>query len=72
MVITDIELEKDLDKYLLLAEKEEILITKSNKVIAKLSAPYQNRFEIAKSLFGILPNDNFSDEEILNERRNRI
>lgn len=71
-LITVTELKKNLDKYLLLAEKEDILITKNNKVIAKLSNPYQNRVEIVKSLVGILPDDNISDEEILDERLSKI
>lgn len=57
MSITATELKQNLGKYLLLAEKEDILITKNGKVIAKLSNPNQNRVNIASSLFGILPND---------------
>ena len=33
------------------------MITKDGKVIAKLTNPYQDRVETAKSLFGILPID---------------
>ena len=39
---------------MLLTEKEDIYITKQGKVIAKLTNPYQNRVDTAKSLFGIL------------------
>ena len=39
------------------AETEDIYITRNGKVIAKLSNPYQDRVDVAKSLFGILPND---------------
>lgn len=36
---------------------EDIFITQNGKVIAKLTNPYQDRVETAKSLFGILPKD---------------
>ena len=57
MAITATELKNNLGKYLLLAATEDIFITKNGKVIAKLSNPYQDRVNIAKSLFGILPAD---------------
>ena len=57
MSITATELKINLDKYLILAETEDIYITRKGKVIAKLSNPYQDRVDVAKSLFGILPND---------------
>ena len=46
MSITATELKQNL--------KEDIYITKQGKVIAKLTNPYQNRVDTAKSLFGIL------------------
>lgn len=57
MSITATELKQNLGKYLLLSAKEDIYITKQGKVIAKLTNPYQNRVDTAKSLFGILPKD---------------
>ena len=57
MSITATESKINLDKYLILAETEDIYITRNGKVIAKLSNPYQDRVDVAKSLFGILPND---------------
>ncbi len=57
MSITVTELKSNLGKYLLLAETEDIFITRHGKVIAKLSNPHQDRVDIAKSLFGILPAD---------------
>ena len=64
MSITATELKQNLGKYLLLSAKEDIYITKQGKVIAKLTNPYQNRVDTAKSLFGILPKDvNESDEK---------
>lgn len=57
MSITATELKNNLGKYLLLSATEDIFITKNGKVVAKLTNPYQDRVEIAKSLFGILPQD---------------
>lgn len=57
MSITATELKQNLGKYLLLSAKEDILITKNGKIIAKLTNPNQNRVNTAKTLFGILPED---------------
>ena len=71
MSITATELKLNLSKYLTLAETEDIYITKNGKVIAKLSNPYQDRVDIAKSLFGILPAD-ITLEEARKERTEQI
>lgn len=52
MSITATELKTNLSKYLLLAEKEDIYITRNGRVVAKLTSPYQNRVDTARSLFG--------------------
>lgn len=57
MSVTATELKNNLEKYLVLSATEDIFITENGKVIAKLTNPYQNRVEKAKSLFGILPVD---------------
>lgn len=57
MSITATELKNNLGKYLLLSATEDIFITKNGKVVAKLTNPHQDRVEVAKSLFGILPKD---------------
>ena len=71
MSITATELKLNLSKYLLLAEQEDIYITRNGKVVAKLTNPYQDRVDLAKSLFGILPAD-ITPEEAREERLNRI
>ena len=71
MSITATELKLNLSKYLTLAEKEDIYITKNGKVVAKLSSPYQDRVDTAKSLFGILPAD-ITLEEAKAERMGKI
>ena len=71
MSITATELKMNLSKYLLLAETEDIYITRNGKVVAKLSNPYQDRVDVAKSLFGALPSD-MTLEESKEERLDQI
>lgn len=71
MSITATELKMNLGKYLLLAEKEDVFITRNGKVVAKLTNPYQDRVETAKSLFGILPAD-VTLEKAREERLDKI
>ncbi len=71
MSITATELKSNLGKYLMLSATEDIFITKNGKVIAKLSNPFQDRVDIAKSLFGIIP-DTITLEEAQEEKRNQI
>ena len=67
MSITATELKTNLSKYLLLSATEDIYITRNGKVICKLTNPFQNRVDTAKSLFGILP-DTMSLDEAREER----
>ena len=67
MSITATELKENLGKYLQLAATEEVFITKNGRVIAKLSNPYQDLVEAAKSLAGIIPAD-ITLEEAREER----
>ncbi len=69
--ITATELKMNLGKYLLMAEKEDIYITRNGKIVAKLSNPYQDRVDVAKSLFGIIP-DEMTLEEAREERLGKI
>lgn len=57
MTITATELKNNLGKYLQISATKDIFITKNGKVVAKLTNPYHDRVETAKSLFGILPKD---------------
>lgn len=71
MLITATELKQNLGRYLMLAATEDIYITKNGKVVAKLSNPNQDRVNMAKSLFGVLPQD-ITLEEAKNERVDTI
>ena len=71
MSITATELKNNLGTCLMLAATEDIFITRNGKVVAKLSNPHQDRVDIAKSLFGILPNEP-TLEQAREERLNSI
>lgn len=71
MSITATELKENLSKYLVLAESEDVFITKNGKVVAKLTNPFQNRVDVAKSLFGAVPNG-ITLEEAKEERLSKI
>ncbi len=71
MCITATELKSNLGKYLLLSATEDIFITRNGKVVSKLTNPFQERVDIAKSLFGVLP-DEITLEESRKERLDRI
>ena len=71
MSITATELKQNLSKYLLLAEQEDIYITRNGKVVAKLTNPFQDRVDLAKSLFGILPGD-MTIEQAHSERLSQV
>ena len=67
MSITATELKENLGKYLQLAATEDIFITRNGRVVAKLSAPFQDRVSAARSLAGILSAD-ITLEEAKSER----
>lgn len=71
MSITATELKSNLSKYLLLASTEDVYITQYGKVVAKLTNPFQDRMNIAQSLFGILPQTT-TYEEAKEERLQEI
>ena len=70
MFVTATELKNNLGKYLDLATKEDIIITKNGKRIAKITSATEDKMTIAKSLIGILPSD-ITLEEAREERLKR-
>ena len=64
MSITATELKTNLNKYLVLASKQDVFITQYGKVVAKLTNPFQDRVEIVESLFGALPQTTTVDEAL--------
>lgn len=71
MSITATELKANLSKYLLLSATEDVYITRNGKIISKLTNPFQERVAVAKSLFGILPDD-ITEEQAREERISKI
>lgn len=71
MIITTTELKLNLDKYLIMAETNEIYVTQNGKIVAKLTTPYKERVDVAKSLFGIM-SDDLTIEESREERVSKI
>ncbi|MBR0303468.1 MAG: type II toxin-antitoxin system prevent-host-death family antitoxin [Clostridia bacterium] len=71
MSITATELKSNLGKYLLLSATEDIYITRNGKIVSKLTNPFQERVDIARSLFGILPDD-VTLKQAKDERLDRI
>ena len=54
-----------------LSATEDVYITRNGKVISKLTNPFQERVDIAKSLFGVLPAD-MTLEKAREERANKL
>ena len=71
MSITATELKQNLSKYLLMAHREDVFITRNGKVVAKLTNPYQDRVDMARSLFGIIPGD-MTIEQAHEERLSKV
>lgn len=71
MSITATELKANLSKYLQISATEDVYITRNGKVISKLTNPFQERVAVAKSLFGILPDD-ITEEEAREERLQKL
>lgn len=67
MSITATELKNNLSKYLLLAETEDVYITRNGKVIAKLCNPFQDRVDAVNRLLGCIPAE-MTWEEARDER----
>ena len=71
MLVTATEFKNNIGKYLTLVSSEDIFITKNGKNIAKLTSTQMSKIEIAKSLFGIIPNDGTTLEQYREERVTR-
>ena len=68
MVITASELRTNIGKYLLLAGKQEIYITKNGKSIAKLTSASADRVAVLDSLVGVVPKEAAPQGSIKGER----
>ena len=69
MQITATELKNNLGKYLELAEREDIQVTKNGRNIVTMSSPNKERVKNMQSIFGIVKTDKpISLDEIRYER----
>lgn len=68
MIITATELKANIGKYLQLAETEDIIVTKNNKPIVKLTGMRENKLEILDSLVGIIEDDGYTLEDARRDR----
>ena len=57
MLVTATEFKNNIGRYLSIVADEDIFITKNGKNIARLSRTTQDKVELAKSLFGIIPSN---------------
>lgn len=72
MVITVTELKQNLDKYLRLAETENILISNNRKILAMLSNPHADRIAMANALLGVIPADITLEEALMEKANNSL
>ena len=68
MIITATELKTNIGKYLQLAEKQDIIITKNNKPIVKLTNLQENKLELLDGLVGIVEDDGYTLEDAKKDR----
>ena len=71
MSITATELKANLSKYLLLAEKEDIYISRNGNVVGKLGSPVQDKEKLAEDMSASVPST-MTLEEAKSERRKEI
>ena len=68
MQITATELKTNMGRYLVLAEKQDIVVTKNNRPIARLTNVQEDKISILDSLIGIIPDNGFTIEDAKDER----
>jgi len=57
MLVSLSELKTNPGKYVAMADRQDIYITKNGRRVARLTSVKQNKTVSAKALFGILPGD---------------
>jgi len=68
MQITATEFKTNIGRFLALAGKQDIIVTKNNKPIAKLTNVQEDKMSILDSLIGIIPDNGFTLEDAKSER----
>jgi len=68
VIITATELKTNIGKYLQLAETQDIIITKNNKPIVKLSSLRENKLDILDRLVGIVQDNGYTLDDARRDR----
>lgn len=71
MYITATELKANIGKYLALAETEDVIVTRNNKPVVKLTNIRDEKLSALDSLVGIIPDNGMSLEDYRDERMSR-
>jgi len=71
LIITATELKTNIGKYLQLAETQDIIITKNNKPIVKLTSLRENKLDILNNLVGIVKDDGYTLDDARKDRLSR-
>ena len=70
--ITTSELKSNIARYITLVEKEDILITRNGKTVARLIGQKADKVAMAKSLFGVIKGTDIDEKALKQERRSKI
>lgn len=70
MIVSASEFKTNIGRYLSLVVKEDVIITKNGKRVARLTQEREDKLAIAKSLIGMLPGT-ISEEEAKEEKYKR-
>ena len=68
LTVTTTELKQNLGKYLALAHKQSIVITRNGIPVARLTAPQEKEQSLVSQLTGIIPNDGTDMDDVRRER----
>ncbi|MCI9553463.1 MAG: type II toxin-antitoxin system Phd/YefM family antitoxin [Acutalibacter sp.] len=69
MIVTATELKSNLGKYLELAARQDIFITRNGRNIARLTSPTIDKLAVLDSLVGVIPPQDAAAEEASREER---
>ena len=69
MIVSATELKSNLGKYLELAARQDIFITRNGRNIARLTSPTIDKLAVLDSLVGVIPPQDAAAEEEAREER---
>ena len=69
MIVSATELKSNLGKYLELAARQDIFITRNGRNIARLTSPAIDKLAVLDNLVGIIPAQDAAAEEASREER---